>query len=147
MSYSAKQLTNTAIGAVATGEAMPLGAVTHQINCNSCCKSDISTSNSGANTITLREAGYYKVTYNASVSAGAAGVVTLSLVQNGATAAPLYTGSETATAVGDFVNITIPYIVRVPYMPCGNTAISLQFLNTGVALTGGTSNAIIEKIH
>lgn len=152
MSYSFKQLTNAAVGAVATNEAMPLGAVTHQYNCGSgCATRDISTATSGANVITVGGscdgAGYYKLTYTASVAAGAAGLVTFNLVQNGLTTAPIFTVSETATAVGDFVNITFSYIVRVPYTPCGNNAISLQIINAGVALTSGTSNTIIEKIR
>lgn len=150
MSYSFKQLTNPAVGAVATGEAMPLGTVTHQYNCGSGCGADISTATSGANAITVggscNGAGWYKITYSASVAAGAAGLVTFNLVQNGVLTAPIFTASETATAVGDFVDITIPFIVRVPYTPCSNNAISLQIINAGVALTSGTSNIIIEKI-
>lgn len=147
MSYQFKQLTNLTVGAVATGAPMPLGAVTHQALCGTCNQPAITTANSGADTITLNDAGYYKITYSVSATAGAVGAVTFALVQNGATATPLYTVSQTATAAADIENLTLVYIVRVLPQFFSAAPTTLQIVNTGVALTGATSNTIVEKIR
>lgn len=147
MNYRVLQLTNTAVGAVAADTLMPLGAVTRRI----CCSGNSGTptfaiSTSGTDTITLNKTGYYRVSYVGSLVAGTAGAVSLALVANGT---PIYTVSETATAVGDTVNISLEYMVRV--LPnCAsvlNAPLNIQIENTGVALTGGTSNILIEKTY
>lgn len=147
MNYRVLQLTNTAVGAVAADTLMPFGAVTRRI----CCSGNSGTptfaiSTSGTDTITLNKTGYYRVSYVGSLVAGAAGAVSLALVANGT---PIYTVSETATAAGDTVNISLEYMVRV--LPnCAsvlNAPLNIQIENTGVALTGGTSNILIEKTY
>lgn len=145
--YQFKQITNSAIGAVAANEAMPLGTTTHQALCGGCNDVAITTANSGGNTITLNDAGYYKITYNASVVASAAGVVTFNLVRSNAVTTPEYTVSQTATAAGDTENLTLVYIVRVLPQFFTSAPVSYQIVNAGVALTSGTSNTIIEKIR
>lgn len=147
MSYQFKQLTNLAIGATETGGAMPFGTVTHQCLCGGCNQPAITTANSGANAITINDAGYYKITYSVSATAGAAGVVSFALVKNGATATPLYTVSQTATAAGDVENLTLVYIDRVIPQFFTSAPTTLQIINTGVALTGASSNIIVEKIR
>lgn len=147
MGYRVLQLTNTAVGAVATGTLMPLGAITRKICCGNQAANTFSVSTTGANTITLNETGNYRITYNVSAVAGAAGVVSFALLQNGVT---LYTVSETATAAADTVNLTLVYEVRV--LPncasvTANVPATIQISNTGVALTGGTSNILVEKVH
>lgn len=140
------QLTNTDIGAVAVDTLMPLGAVTRKYCCGSAGQNTFAVSTTGANTITLNDKGYYYVTYSATVVAGAVGAVTLNLLVNGEV---VLTKSETATAVGDFVDITIPYVVRVlPCCPINPSALTIQVENadTSVAITDGTSNIIVEKI-
>lgn len=147
MSYQFKQITNANVGAVAAATAMPLGTTTHQALCGTCNEPAITTANSGGNTITLNDAGYYKITYNASVVSGAAGLVTFNLIRNNATTAPEYTVSQTSTAAGDTENLTLVYIVRVLPSCFSSAPVSYQIINAGVALTGGTSNTIIEKIR
>ena len=139
------QLTNREIGAVAVDTLMPLGAVTRKYCCGSAGQNTFSVSTTGANTITLNEKGYYKITYTASLLASAAGDVTLNLLVNDET---VITKTETASAVG-FVDITISYVVRVlPCCPINPSALTIQVENadTSVAITDGTSNIIVEKI-
>lgn len=140
------QLTNPNIGAVAVDSLMPLGAVTRKYCCGTAGQNTFTVSTTGSNTITLNERGYYKITYSATVVAGAVGAVTLNLLVNGDT---VLTKSETATAIGDFVDITIPYVVRVlPSCPINVNTLTIQVENadTSVAITDGTSNIIVEKI-
>lgn len=148
MAYRVLQLTNPAVGAVATGALLPLGAVTRKLCCTNGCSSTttFNISTTGTNTITLNETGYYRITLNTTLVAGAVGLVTLSLLQDGVV---VETVSQTATAVGDSENITLTYVVRV-YPNCAvmmNSPSQIQVSNTGVALTGGTSNIIVEKVH
>lgn len=150
MGFRTIQLTNTSIGAVASvaaGTLVPLGTITRKYCCGNCGQSTFTVSTSGANTVTLNEAGYYLINYSASVVAGAAGLVTLNLVQNGTV---LYSVSETAAAAGDTVNLSLPYMVRVLPNCCSSSAnlpATIQITSSGVALTGGTSNILVEKVH
>ena len=139
------QLTNTAIGAVPVDTLMPLGTVTRKRCCGNAGQNTFAVSTTGSNTITLNDSGYYQITYSASILAGAAGNVVLNLLVNGET---VLTKTETASAAG-FVDITIPYVVRVlPSCPINPSALTIQVENadTSVAITDGTSNIIVEKI-
>lgn len=146
MSFQFIQLTAlTDYGAVAQGSFVPLGAVTRRYACGTCNCPTFVAGTTGNNTVTLNDAGYYKITYTGNAVAGAAGLVTFNLLFNGAT---VYTASETAGA-GDTVNLDFSFIVRV--LPnCAsiqNAPATIQLLSTGAALTGGTGNLIIEKIR
>lgn len=136
----------TDYGAVAQGSFVPLGAVTRRFSCGTCNCPTFVAGTTGNNTVTLNDAGYYKITYTGNAIAGAATPVTFNLLFNGAT---VYTASETATAIGDTVNLNFSFIVRV--LPnCAsiqNAPATIQLLSTGAALTGGTGNLIIEKIR
>lgn len=145
MSYSLLQLTNLNGGAVAAGAAIPFGGRTAGTSPGCQTTQPFVTTLAGADTMTLNGKGYYKVTYNISAVATAAGHVTISLVANGATATPLYTATATAAAAGDTVNITIPYMTRLAQY-CGDVtpSVSLQFISSA-ALTSYVNNAIFEK--
>ena len=139
------QLTNSAIGAVATNQNLPLGVITvrYPFDVSSCYPTYTITS-STSDTLVVNKSGTYKFIYNASVVAEAAGEVTFILKVNGVQQYPV---SATATADGT-VNLTIPYEV---YVPCNcqsapnNVPAYIQIQSTGVAITGGTSNLIISK--
>ena len=139
------QLTNSAIGAVATNQNLPLGIITvrYPFDISNCYPTYTITS-STSDTLVINKSGIYKFIYNASVVAGAAGEVTFILKVNGVQQYPV---SATATADGT-VNLTIPYEV---YVPCNcqsapnNVPAYIQIQSTGVAITGGTSNLIISK--
>lgn len=154
MTYKLIQLTNppaTPFGVVATGALVPLGTETAKVNCGCANQPNLTVSTSGANTVNINsncscKVGTYKVTYNASVVATAAGLVTLNLLQNGVVVA---TASETAAAAGDTVNLSLTYILRnfVTYVNGFNTGTTtLQISNAGGALTSGTSNLIVEQV-
>jgi hypothetical protein len=142
--YKLIQLTNATVGAVAENSYMPFGQITRRIQASDDCYNTFDVTTSGSNLIYINEPGYYDITYSASVIAEAAGIVTLSVVANGTT---IYSVGATAAA-GDTVNLTIPYIARV-YKNCPsaplNCPMSIQILLSGVAITGGTSNLLIEK--
>jgi hypothetical protein len=85
--------------------------------------------------------------YSASVIAGAAGEVSVALIVNGT---QVYEVGSTATAIGDVVNLTLPYQVRV----CPNCAsspnncpVAVQIRLTGVAITGGQTNLLVERVY
>lgn len=146
MAYQFIQLTDRAVGAVATGALLPLGVVTRKYSNGGCNPSTFVVSTSGNDTITINEAGFYKVSYTGSLVGGAAGLITLTLTANGI---DVISVSESDIAAGDTTNISLEYIIRV-FPNCSsinNMPVILQILNEGVALTGGTSNIIVEKIR
>lgn len=145
--YKAIQLTNTNIGAVAVDTLMPYGNITRRINTKNCTSFPFATTTSNIDTIVINEDGYYKITYNASVVAGAAGVVTFNILLNNAV---VYTISQTAAAEGDTVNMTGVYEIRVcPNNCCNpyNLPVNIQTQLTTTALTGGISNILVEKVN
>lgn len=146
--YKVIQLTNTVVGAVDSGALLPLGAITRRYgsSCqNGCSVFEVATT--GANTIILNEEGYYNLTFNASLTAGAVGDIILDLLVNNV---EVLSVAETVAAVGDTSNISLSYVIRV--LPnCGAiinnspAIVQIRLDETSVALTGGTSNIIIEK--
>ena len=145
-SYKQIQLTNKTITDVAVNQFLPLGNVTRRINAPyNCCNTFVVTS-SNNNTIVLNDPGFYKVTYTLTATAAAAGEVSVALVTNGAS---VYSVSQTIVDEANAVNLTLIYTVRVsPNCDSSpmNVPTSVQMQNTGIALTGETSNIIIEKI-
>jgi hypothetical protein len=139
------QLTNSAIGAVAADVNLPLGVITaiYPFDTNNCYPTYTITS-STSDTLSINKSGTYKVVYSLSGIAGAAGDVVVTMKSNGVSK---YAVSATATADGT-VNLTLPYEL---YVPCNcasapiNVPAAIQFENSGVALTGGTSNLIVSK--
>lgn len=139
------QLTNTNIGAIATNANMPLGVATVVYpGCDNQCGSTYSVTSSTSDTLVINRAGTYQLLYNASLVATAAGNIVLEVKLNGVTK---YTVTATATAAGT-VNITIPYEIYVPCNCCSNPTnvpAYVQIQSTGVAITSGTSNLIIDR--
>lgn len=145
-SYKQIQLTNTNVGDVAINSYMPLGRVTRRINAPLNCCNTFTVTTSATDTITLNDVGFYKITYSLTATAAAAGEVSIALVTNGTS---IYTVSQAIVDETAGVNITLPYTIRV----CSNCSatpdnvpVNVQIQNTGIALTGATSNIIIEKI-
>jgi hypothetical protein len=139
------QLTNSTIGAVTTNGNMPLGVTTviYPFDSGTFYPTYTVTS-SNSDTLVVNKYGTYRFIYNTSVVASEAGDVTLSLKVNGVTK---YSVTATATASGT-VNLTIPYEV---YIPCNcasspnNIPAYIQVQNTGVPLSSGTSNLVIDR--
>jgi hypothetical protein len=145
-SYKQIQLTNSAIGAVSIDAYMPLGRVTRRINAPYNCCNTFTVTTSDADSVVLNDVGFYKITYSLTATAAAAGEVTIALVTNGTS---IYTVSQAVVDETAGINLTLPYTIRV----CSNCSatpdnlpVSVQIQNTGIALTGATSNIIIEKI-
>ena len=92
--------TITGVGVVNPGTAV------HGFGCT-CCGRTIQLNGTNIN---LRETGYYSVNVGATVSASAAGNVTLSLYQDGALVAQ---GLETIAAENDLASISFPAGVKV----------------------------------
>jgi hypothetical protein len=145
-SYKQIQLTNNTVGDVAINAYMPLGRVTRRINAPFNCCNTFTVTTSDADTVILNDVGFYKITYSLTATAAAAGEVTIALVTNGTS---IYTVSQAVVDETAGVNLTLPYTIRV----CSNCSatpdnlpVSVQIQNTGIALTGATSNIIIEKI-
>lgn len=145
--YRVLQLTNEAVGAVAVNGYAPLGRVTRRIqeSCGSGTTFNVTTSQ--ADIVYLNEVGNYDITYSASLIAGAIGEVSVSLIVNGT---QVYEVGATATAIDDVVNVTLPYQVRVCPNCAGapnNCPVAIQIQVTGVAVTGGQSNLLVERVY
>ena len=144
--YKLIQLTNSTIGDVATNTYLPVGRVTRRLNAPANCCNTFTITSSTADTVSLNDVGFYKITYSLSASAAAAGEVTIALVANGTT---VYTVSQAIVDETSPVNLTLIYTVRA-CSSCSSvtesTPVAIQIQNTGSALTGTSSNLIIEKI-
>ena len=145
--YRVLQMTNLTIGAVAAEELLPLGNVTRRIqdSCADCHTFSVTTSQ--ADTVYLNEVGNFNVLYSASLLAGAIGEVSVALIVNGV---QIYEVGANAAAVGDAVNLTLPYQVRVCPNCAGspnNCPVSIQVRLTGVAVTGGQANLLVERVY
>jgi hypothetical protein len=119
--------------------------MTRQIAQASTCVPTFTVTTNVNNSIYINETGFYEITYNASVVAGAAGNVVVNLQLNGTT---IYTATVTAT-VGSTVQVNIPFDIRILSNCCSNVRnlpALLQLTNAGVAITGGTSNLIIRRV-
>lgn len=145
-SYKQIQLTNTSIGDVAAQAFIPLGTVTRRINTPSSCSNTFTLSSSTTDSVIINDVGFYKITYSLTATAAAAGEIVTSLVVNGTT---VYSVSQGLVDEANPVSLTLPYTIRV-YGNCtsspDNPPVTVQLQNTGIALTGSTSNLIIEKI-
>jgi hypothetical protein len=148
--YKLIQLTNTNIPALAAGSFLPLGAITRRYNVPTCDCATFEVTNSGSDTLMITEPGYYKFSYNGTMTAGAAGNIAISLITNNNT---VYTVSEEATAAEDVVNITLIYVIRVCPNCCStpaNCPATVQFklgdTALGVTPNPSTGNLVIEKI-
>ena len=145
--YRVLQMTNQTVGAVAVDGFMPLGGVTRRIQetCGGGTTFNVTTSQS--DTVYLNEVGNYNVTYSGSLVASATGEISVALIANGT---QIYEVGATAAAQGDVVNVTLPYQIRV----CPNCAsapnncpVAIQVQLTGVAVTGGQANLLIERVY
>ena len=138
------QLTNTNIGAVAAGNNVPLGRTTRLADQRDGCCNAFSVTTSSADTIEITKPGIYSVNFSGSLTAGAAGVLTLTLVGNGV---DLYTVSQTVANTAT-ANIHTEFDVRA-IANCaaagGNIPYALQLRLGGIAITGGIGNTIITE--
>ena len=145
--YRVLRLTNQTVGAIAVDAYMPFGKVTRRIqdNCGNCQTFNVTTSM--ADMVYLNEVGNYNINYSASLIAGAAGEVSVAVIVNGT---QVYEVGATAAAADDVINLTLPYQVRVCPNCAGspnNCPVSIQVQLTGIAITGGQTNLLIERVY
>lgn len=148
--YKLIQLTNSNILNVAANTFLPLGSITRRVNSTTDNFATFEVASSFADTVTVTEPGYYKVTYNGSLSAAAAGIVSVAMLVNNST---VYSVMETAAAENDLVNINLEYILRVCPNCCSspyNCPVNINFELGDTALSAtvaSTSNVIVEKVY
>ena len=142
--YRLIEMQNTGMGAVASGALMPFGRVTRRIATTTGNGVPFQVMHSGADTIQITSKGYYKVQYNATLTAGGAGDITLVLLANGV---PTYSITHHATAAGNY-NLNFAKVVRV-FANCQscstNCPMDIQIKNAGIAVNGGTSDIIVDS--
>lgn len=148
--YKLIQLTNTNIGIINAGENIPLGLTTRRVNAGEAPCSVFQVTSSESDTVYINEPGFYKITYSATLTAGAAGLMSVSLIAN---QNQIYTVSEDATAAEDIVNLTLVYVFRVCPNSCSSpyncpTAIQMKLgdVATGITPNPSTANLIIERV-
>lgn len=143
--YRVVQMTNAAVGAVATGTNIPLGIMTREITQESSCRPTFIITTNTNDAVYLNEPGYYKIHYDGYLTVGAAGDIIVNLVYNGQV---IHTATVTAGAAGTYL-VSFTYMIRL-FNNCASNSMNLPVLirlsNTGTPLTGGNSNTIIERI-
>lgn len=102
---------------------------------------------SGNSTISLNKCGVYCVEMDAFGEAGEVGDITLQLVKDGV---PVEGAISTVTgATGDNDTLSFKTLVQVQTnnTPCPCTApVTLQLMNSGVAVTGLHANVVVTKL-
>jgi hypothetical protein len=149
--YKLIQLTNTNIGAISAQSYLPLGLITRRLNASVDNCSTFQLTSTNADTLVINDPGYYKITYSATLTAGAAGTLGISLVTNQET---VYTVNEEATAAEDIVTLTLVYVIRICPNCCSSPAncpVNVQFklgdTALGITPNPSTSNLIVEKVY
>lgn len=145
--YRLLQLTNAAIGPIPAATLLPVGIMTRRIVQEDACQNTFDVTTSVNNAIYINETGFYKITYTGYLTAAAAGDIIVELRINGVTMA---TATVTATAAGT-VPVVFTFVTRVLSNCCGNVQnapalVQLYNADTSVALSGGRSNLIIERV-
>ena len=136
--YKLIQITNNSIGDVGVGNAIPLGVVNRRLNTTAMSCNTFNLTSSDSDQVIVNDVGFYKITYSLTATAAAAGVVTVELTVNGTT---IYSVSQTIVDETTGVNLTLPFVIRVfPNSSSVSTNVpaTIQFINSGVALTGSS---------
>lgn len=129
------ELTNGNIGSVPAGSLLPIGAITRKVAQEPRCTPTFEVGTTQNNVVTVSE-------YTGTLVAGAAGVLTLSLLADGVAIA---TRSATVTADGSFI-FALSKEIRVLKNCCNNvTPITLALQISGVAITGGNGTLILKR--
>ena len=100
----------------------------------------------GTSTFTLSKPGYYYVTFDSTFTTDDTGVASVEL-QNGGTAVPGASASETITTAGDTKSIAFATIIKVtPSCPMIDKSATLTFVATGIALNATVAAVNITKL-
>ena len=130
---SALYTANTASQSVAVGGIIGLGSIIRRYGC---------AANLNGNMIPLNAPGYYNVEVSVTAAPTDAGVVTVSLYQDGNPVLGA-TASVTAAAAADNVNISFPALVR---LLCNTGVSNLTLVLSGEASTVSNVAVVVEKV-
>lgn len=137
---------NTATQTVPVAGFVNLGSVYRRYCKKNSC--GIRTFDFDSSSISLNQQGFYKITLTATVSAPAAGDVTLQLLENGTPITGALATETITTATTEFRNIAIDYFILVDKTCILNNlstlAKSISVQNTGVAAT--ITNIIVDVL-
>lgn len=128
---------NTAIQTLAVGDIVNLGITYRRYDDSNNCGVKAYTNNSTS--ITLNQSGMYHVIINITISAPAAGNVTLQLFENGVAIPGAIITETIATAATEFHTSSLNYEILVDStrLLCQNAILpqTLTLVNTGIAST------------
>lgn len=132
--------TNTDV-AVASSAAIPFNTNRFVTGCGN-------SHAAGTPTVTLRRPGFYLVSFDGDVLAGAStGTVTVQLANNG-TVVPGALQSQQASAEGDAIGLGFSTVVRVlNSCSCIDNTANLTILNTGLASTYTNAEINVVKLN
>lgn len=125
---------NTASTSVLANSIIPLGTIVRRYG---------NALNQSGSAITINECGYYLVTVNATFTAPAAGVVTLTLLNNGNAVPGATSSASITTATTQVESVSFTTIVRV-FNNCN--PVSLTVNNAGVAATMTNVSVSVVKV-
>lgn len=132
MSNSAIYMANTASQNVAVNSAVNLGSTIRRFGC---------ALNGGGTGVSINKCGYYLVEAVVTFTAPAAGVVAISLQDNGQQVPGATVADTVTTAVTEQNTVSISAIVR---STSGNDTLSL--VNTGIAFTPSNVSLTVVKL-
>lgn len=124
----------TASSAVVAGGVLPLSTIVRRYGCSL---------NQSGNSVLLNDAGYYLVNVTATFTAPDAGVVSLTLNQNGSAVTGATVSTTITTATTEVRSLSFSAIVRVV---CGSVPSTLTLINSGVEATFSNIAINVVKI-
>ena len=123
---------NNAALALTPGSIIPLGTVNRRFGCNL---------NLSGNGLLVSGAGYYDIGANVTLTATAAGVVTVALFENGVQIPGAI--SQQTVAVGDVVTLPLRSLIR---LQCCNSDSNVTVVLGGVVATVNNISWVAEKV-
>ena len=143
--YRLLQLTNYDLGPVAVGAYIPVGTMTREVRAGSQCNDTFIVTTSNNNSIYINEQGFYKIAYTGYLEVAVAGDIVVELQISGVT---LRTATVTAPAAGTYL-VSFDFVTRALKDCCNNvnTQLLVRLLNSGIAITDGEANLVIERVY
>lgn len=130
---SIKVVTTASTTVVANG-TIPLTTIVRRYGC---------ALNQSGNSILLNEPGYYKISVSGTFTAPAAGVVSMTLQQNGSATTGGIASTTITTATTEVRSLSFTDEVRVT---CGTAPSTISLLNSGVAATYSNVLVVVDKL-
>lgn len=127
-------IVTTSSSAVVAGGTLPLTTIVRGYGC---------ALNQSGNSVLLNESGYYLVNVTATFTAPVAGVVALTLNQNGSAVTGATASTTITTATTEVRSLSFSAIVRVV---CGAAPSTLNIVDTGVEATFSNIAINVVKI-